>query len=501
VSTCFSANRHRSPILLGLLLTILSGVILAACRSGPATGCPPATDAALIVYAVDEQSSPLVDVKLTYRLGRDDWQLVYITDGETAVGTLPGVYQIRAEKDGYLVVEESIAVPAQESRFGGRGCGVITQTARLELARVCTVPEQTLQLPVTFTGPPLVTAAGQPWPKSSLALSYYLPGREEPNATCRPSRGTTFTCAIEVGANPLPTFVTLRSSQPGYPFVELTRTIMRNANGCLVVAEPAHFTAVEACAEPYRSLKLQVAGDGPLENIRLYALNDAGNRQEISCGEWHDGRCQNYRLDLDRFGDYQLSLEQLSAQARLQVEDGIVSYAYDSYTVHLDQGQRRQTFNSAGAASLKAAFAVSADEGGCPWINFNALTFSRSDFAPFADPAVSAEAESRLIGGITMTGVADELCRPQPVITPVPFRVALPPGTRLDDVDFSYRVGSTAVPWQTGDCRLEEETYLCTAFLPNPTGGLPFSVKAVVGGVDYIALQIPASSNICVVFR
>jgi hypothetical protein len=477
-----------------LLLTLAS---CGAARRNP--DCATGHDTAVVVYLSDEQQQPLDGVTLGYQYNNGTWQqLDEPIDGETSLGHQAGRYRLRADKEGYAPAEMVVVV----SRSSAGGCRLQTEQANLQLARTCGQPEDELEFAASFAGLGMTAVDGRAWAAGDLELSYRFAGGDWQTAACRAAVDReAFRCTLRAEGQALPAAASFLGHRPGYPYVAVEQTLDRNAHGCLYLAGPLHLAGSESCSDVYRALRFDLASTAVElpAGLSVTALKPgSAQAQAVHCqaGAANEWRCA---LDLNVHGAYQVNVEGLPNAAELLVDEGLVAYQYDGYEMGLSHGRGGRSFRGTGAGSLAVAFEVAADEAGCPFVDLDQVSSAASQFGPFANPALPQAVDLRLQHGLTMTGPNDAACPAETVITPIAFKLLLPPGTPLAETAVAYRYGE--LDWQPGECNVHGADFLCTTLLPNPLRAQPLVVKATVQGTDYIGLQIPAGSNLCLVFR
>jgi hypothetical protein len=461
--------------------------------------CATSHETAVVVYLSDEQQQPLDGVTLGYQYNNGAWQqLDEPAGGETSLGHQAGRYRLRADKEGYAPAEMVVDV----ARGAAGGCALQTEQARIQLARTCGRPEDEMEVEATFAGPDLTAVNGQPWAAGNLELNYRFAGSDWQTAVCRPAPDrAAFRCTLNAERQALPAALSFLGHRPGYPYVVAEQILDRNAHGCLYLAGPLHVAGGESCSETYRTLRFDLTSTATElpAGLSVTALKPgSAQAQAVHCqaGAANEWRCA---LDLNVHGAYQVNVEGLPNAAKLLVDEGLVAYQYEGYEMGLSHGRGGRSFRGTGAGSLTVAFEVTADEAGCPFVDLDQVSSAASQFGPFADPALPQAVDLRLQNGLTMTGPNDAACPAETVITPIAFKLLLPPGTPLAETAVSYRYGE--VDWQPGECQVRGGDYLCTVLLPNPLRAQPLAVKATVRGTDYTGMQIPAGSNLCLVFR
>ncbi|MBX3059796.1 MAG: hypothetical protein KF770_25370 [Anaerolineae bacterium] len=283
----------------------------------------------------------------------------------------------------------------------------------------------------------------------------------------------------------------IRAQKPGYRTSETIVPLA--AFSC--EGEPAQTTMIlppAQCPVTPHPLLIQLP---PAGTPQLYAAaanpRTGGDRERaLTCQEQDDHGCRQYALPLQQgdLGNFSLEIEGLPGIGDMEVVDGAVSYAAAPYDLTLSQGNRQQTFDLAAAESATLTLPVERDEVGCPLVDLTAVTLTTTSAYP--EPGVY------LAGNLLMTDLSAEVCQQTPVLSDITFIMKLPPGTRLEDAQMIYWRDEA---WVTGECRLEDGQYLCTAQLPNPLVNQTYSVRAVVNGQEYIGTQLPFS-NMCMVF-
>lgn len=492
--------KQISHALLGWLLII---VALAGCGAGMVDGnCPANAGTAVVVYLSDEQQQPLAGVTLRYRHNNRAWQQVDPpVDGETSLGNQAGRYRLRAEKEGYEPAEAVLNVVRSTSGASG-GCRLETAQATLQLARRCEQPEEQLEFLATFSGPALAGVDGQSWPPGDLELSYSFPDSSWQAAQCRPATGPgVYNCSLRSDGQELPAAVTFMGRRPGYPNVLVNQTLSRNATGCLYLAAPLQLASSESCAEESRALHFTLKSTAvalPPDLSVTVLKAGSGQSQPVQChaSAANERRCA---LDLTLNGAYRVAIENLPHAAELLINEGVVAYRYEGYDIELSHGRSQRSVSGAGAGSVTLDFTTTTDEAGCPFVRLSQLTGANAQYSPYADPSLPQTVDLRLQHNLTMTGLNDAACPAETVITPIRYKLLLPPGTPLSETAVSYRYGEVA--WQQAECQLRGVDFLCTALLPNPLRAQPLTVKASVRGADTIGMQIPAGNNFCLVFR
>lgn len=278
----------------------------------------------------------------------------------------------------------------------------------------------------------------------------------------------------------------IRAQKPGY---QTTETIVPLA-AFTCEGEPVQTTLILPTAqcpvEPH-PLFIHLPATGSPE---ISAKNANGRDLTLVCQEQSGSGCQQYALPLKQGdpGDFSLEIKGLPGIGDMEVVDGVVSYAAAPYGVTLSQGNRQRAYDLAAATSGAFSLPVERDEVGCPLVDFTAVTLNTTSAYP--EPSV------HLVGNLLMTDLSADVCQQTPILSNITYIMELPPGTHLRDTQMIYwRDGE----WVTGDCRLEDGQYLCTAQLPNPLINQSYSVRAVVNGVEYAGTQLPFS-NLCIVF-
>ncbi len=283
----------------------------------------------------------------------------------------------------------------------------------------------------------------------------------------------------------------IRAQKPGY---RTTETIVPLA-AFSCEGEPALTTMIlpaAQCPVTPHPLLIQLPPAGSPQLHATHADPRAGGSRDraLTCQEQDDHGCRQYALPLQQgdVGNFSLEIEGLPDIGDMEVVDGVVSYATAPYDLTLTQGNRQQSFALAAAESATLTLPVERDEVGCPLVDLTAVTLTTTSAYP--EPGVY------LAGNLLMTDLSAEVCQQTPVLSDITYSMKLPPGTRLEEAQMIYWRDEA---WVTGECRLEDGQYLCTAQLPNPLINQFYSVRAVVNGIEHIGTQLPFS-NLCMVF-
>lgn len=278
----------------------------------------------------------------------------------------------------------------------------------------------------------------------------------------------------------------IRAQLPGYQIGETTVPITAFTCG----EEPVQTTLIlpyAACPVDPNPLLIELPPD-TMPQLRV--MDGNGRERPLICQEQDGDNCPLYALPLQSgdVGDFSLTVQELPKVGQMRLVDGVVAYESQPVDLTLRQGNRAQNYDLAATASATFSLPVQRDEVGCPLVDFTAVTLTTTSAYP--EPAIN------LAGTLMMTDLSADVCRQTPVLSDITYIMELPPGTRLDDARMIYwRDGD----WVTGDCRLENGQYRCTAQLPNPLINQSYSVRAVVNGVEHVGMQLPFS-NLCIVF-
>ena len=283
----------------------------------------------------------------------------------------------------------------------------------------------------------------------------------------------------------------IRAQKPGYRTTEVIVPLA--AFSC--EGEPAQTTlilpAAQCPVEPHPLLIHLPSTGSPQLHVTNADPRLRGDRERaLTCQEQDDHGCQQYALPLQQgdVGNFSLEIEGLPGIGDMEVVAGVVSYAAAPYDVTLNQGNRQQTFDLDAAESATLTLPVERDEVGCPLVDLTAVTLTTTSAYP--KPGVY------LAGNLLMTDLSAEVCQQTPILSDITYSMKLPPGTRLEETQMIYWRDEE---WVTGECRLENGQYLCTAQLPNPLINQFYSVRAVVNGQEHIGTQLPFT-NLCMVF-
>lgn len=278
----------------------------------------------------------------------------------------------------------------------------------------------------------------------------------------------------------------IQAQKPGYQTGETTIPITAFTCGEEAVLTTLVLPYAVCPTDPHPLLIQLPPGHTP----QLRARDGNGRERTLACQEQNNDGCLVYAWPLQQgdVGAFSLEIKGLPGVGAMQVVDGVVAYESTPFDLTLRQGNRQQTFDLATSAAGTFSLPVDRDEVGCPLVDLTAVTLTTT--AAYPEPTV------HLAGNLLMTDLGAAVCQQRPVLSDITYIMELPPGTHLEETQMIYWRDEA---WVTGECRLENGHYLCTAQLPNPLINQFYSVRAVVNGQEYIGTQLPFS-NMCMVF-
>lgn len=242
---------------------------------------------------------------------------------------------------------------------------------------------------------------------------------------------------------------------------------------------------------PAEPAPLTVDVSTPSEAVEISGrlLIDNHNPHAFACQPNADGACRLLILPLQSAGTYRLEIE-FPDTAQMRINDNLVSYIYQPFELILNQGSRQQQFNEQALEALILEFPVRQDESNCLVADFRSI-----DYSP--QPSAAPETEIHLSAGLLMTDLGSDICQQEPIDTPIATELFFAAGTDIGDVQVIYEVAGHR---QTADCQVVDDTYLCTAILPNPIIGQSLAIRAITNDQIHTGFQLPFS-NLCFYFR